>query len=156
MTPRLRLCGLPSVRTGDAWRPWPASAPRALLVLLACREGWWTREALVALLRPDAPEGEARRYVRQLVHRARHLPEGAGVEIDGHRVRWSSESDVGAFRQAALALDAAALAVPDPAALSWPLVGHALDALAAAVGDGRVAPPVATALEWNAPGTPRR
>ncbi len=97
---------------GGAWRPWPVSAPRALLALLACRDGWWTREALVVRLRPDAPEVDARRYVRQVVHRARHLPEGADVEVDGDRVRWSVDSDVGAFRRAVLALDASALAVP--------------------------------------------
>ncbi len=80
------------------------------------------------MLRPDAPEGHARRYVRQLVHRARHLPEGAGVEVDGDRVRCSLESDVGAFRHAALELDAAALGVPVDRFLEgwrWPDAAYA-------------------------------
>lgn len=86
--------------------------PRALLTLLACRAGWWTREALVARLRPDSDETEAYRYLRQLLHRARHLPEGASLETDGDRVRWQIASDVARLREGLRSGDAEALSIP--------------------------------------------
>jgi tetratricopeptide (TPR) repeat protein len=102
---------------GETRQAWTASAPRALLTLLACRPGWWTREALAAVLRPDAPDADALRYLRQLVHRARHL-QVVAIEVDGDRLRWSVPTDVARFRAAAAAGDRVALSVPVEAFLA--------------------------------------
>jgi DNA-binding SARP family transcriptional activator/tetratricopeptide (TPR) repeat protein len=108
----LTLCGPPALLFGETRRAWTVSAPRALLTLLACRPGWWTRDALAAVLRPDAPDADAMRYLRQALHRARRLPEAAALEVDGDRVRWPIPTDVTRFRTAATAADPAALGVP--------------------------------------------
>lgn len=118
----LTLCGPPELACGGSRQPWRASAPRALMTLLACRPTWWTREALAAVLRPDAPDADALRYLRQVVHRARQLPEAATLEIDGDRLRWSIPTDVARFRASAAVGDAAALSVPVEAFLAgWSL-----------------------------------
>jgi DNA-binding SARP family transcriptional activator/Tfp pilus assembly protein PilF len=114
----LRLCGVPCVVRGDRRQVWPASAPRALLALLACRPGWWSREALTAVLRPEAPDADALRYLRQAIHRARQLPEAEGLEVAEGGLRWSIPSDVAAFRAAAATDDPAALEVPVDALLA--------------------------------------
>lgn len=99
-------------------KPWTASAPRALLALLACRPGWWTREELLGVLRPDAPEAEALRYLRQLVHRARLSPEAVGLDIEGDRLRWRVATDVARFRAGCFAGDPGALTAPVEALLA--------------------------------------
>jgi len=103
---------------GGRRHPWRASAPRALLTLLACRPGWWSREALTAVLRPEARDADALRYLRQAVHRARQLPEAEGLEVAEEGLRWSISTDVATFRAAAAADDAAALEVPVEALLA--------------------------------------
>ncbi len=108
---------------------WTATAPRALLALLACRPGWWTREELVGVLRPEAPEADALRYLRQLVHRARHAPEAVGLEIEVDRLRWRVTSDVLRFRAGCAAGDPLALAVPVESLLAgWRPAGEAFAA----------------------------
>jgi len=135
VTPELRLCGPPSLVLDGVAVPWAATAPRALLALLACRTGWWTRDELVGLLRPDAPEADAMRYLRQLVHRARRAPEAVGLEVEVDRLRWRVTSDVGRFRAGYAAGDPAVLAAPVESLLAgWRPVS---DAFAAWVEDER-------------------
>ena len=124
--PELRLCGPPRVVLDGVSTPWTASAPRALLALLACRPGWWTREELLGVLRPDAPETEALRYLRQLVHRARLSPEAVGLDIESDRLRWRVATDVARFRSGCVAGDPAALTAPVEALLAgWRPTGGA-------------------------------
>jgi DNA-binding SARP family transcriptional activator/tetratricopeptide (TPR) repeat protein len=129
VTPELRLCGPPSLVLDGSSVSWTATAPRALLALLACRAGWWTRDELVGILRPEAPEADALRYLRQLVHRARHASEAVGLEVEVDRLRWRVTSDVLRFRAGCAAGDPAALAAPVESLLAgWRPVGDAFAA----------------------------
>lgn len=99
--PSLRLFGpLHLQRPGALPVPLPWHRPAALLALLACHDGWMSREALATRLRPDADAATARAYLRRLLHRLRELhPEAAdGLVVEPARLCWDGGSDVRDFR----------------------------------------------------------
>ena len=119
----LTLLGSPTAEFDDGRRvPWPATRPGALLAYLACRCDWVARDELAFLMRPDAPDADARRYLRQLLHRAASYPWVMGLEVVDDRVRWSVASDVRCLREAITNGDPAGLAAAPPAPL---LAGYA-------------------------------
>lgn len=82
----LTLLGPPTVAHADGRRtPWPTARPGALLAYLACRPDWMVRDELAFLMRPDAPDQDARRYLRQLLHRAASFPWVVGLERGASR-----------------------------------------------------------------------
>ena len=97
----LKLLGPPrAVRDGvEIDIPWQKGT--ALLLYLACRGDWVGRDELIALVRPDEPESDARRYLRGLLHRIRAFGWADGVEVESDRLRWDVPTDVAAFREAA-------------------------------------------------------
>ena len=97
---KLELFGHPQiVREADA-TPLPFTKPAYLLVYLACRGGWVTRDELVLFFRPDADESTARQGLRTSLTRARKLTWAQGLEQEGDRLRFTPESDLSAFRAA--------------------------------------------------------
>jgi len=114
----LTLLGSPTVERADGRRlPLPATRPGALLAYLACRGDWVARDELAFLMRPDAPDADARRYLRQLLHRAAAFPWATGLEVVDDRVRWSVASDLQRLREALAQGGAACLAGGTPAPL---------------------------------------
>jgi tetratricopeptide (TPR) repeat protein len=74
--------------------------PVWLLIHLACRRDWVSREELADLFRPDADEATARHNLRLLLNRAKSLPWLEGLEAKPTRVRWLVDTDVEGFRLA--------------------------------------------------------
>ncbi len=119
----LTLIGSPTAELDDGRRvPWPATRPGALLAYLACRSDWVARDELAFLMRPDEPDAAARRYLRQLLHRAAAFPWAAGLEVVDDRVRWNVVSDLRCLREAVAHGDPAVLVAAPPAPL---LAGYA-------------------------------
>ena len=98
----LRLLGPPTVHWDGVSLPWPRTRPGALLACLAYRDQWVGRDELALLLRPDVPDAEARRYLRQLIHRAARFAWAAALEVAEDRLRWRVASDVLALLQRSL------------------------------------------------------
>ncbi len=96
----LYLLDEPHVRVGDMRHDLTPSRPVQLLIYLACRGEWVSREALAALFWPDSPEEEARHNLRVVMHRARALPWAGGLEVERERVRLLMDTDTAQFRQA--------------------------------------------------------
>ncbi len=113
----LRLLGPPTVQWEGASLPWPRTRPGALLAYLAYRTEWVGRDELALLLRPDVPDAEARRYLRQLIHRATRFAWADTLEVADDRLRWHAASDVLALRSALAEHDASALLAATPAPL---------------------------------------
>ena len=113
----LRLLGPPTVQWEGASLPWPRTRPGALLAYLAYRAEWVRRDELALLLRPDVPDAEARRYLRQLIHRATRFAWADRLEVADDRLRWHVASDVQALRSALAEHDATALLAATPASL---------------------------------------
>lgn len=110
----LRLLGAPMVIVEGEQRPWPRTRPGALLAYLACRHEWVARDELALLLRPDVPDAEARRYLRQVLHRAAAYPWAGDLEVAEDRVRWHVRSDLAELRAAIDRADGAALVAAGP------------------------------------------
>ncbi|PNY81332.1 ATP-binding protein [Deinococcus koreensis] len=103
--PRLQLFGLPALLDGERVGPLPLQRPTYLLLVLALRGEWISREELTRLLRTDDEEPSSRGSLRLLLTRARRLPWAslAPLESGAQRVRWPAPSDVQQFREAVAA-----------------------------------------------------
>lgn len=78
----------------------PPTKPVCLLIFLSFRGDWLDREELAALFYPEDVEIDARKRLRVLLNRAKALPWAAGLEVENTRLRWSTPTDVQAFRNA--------------------------------------------------------
>lgn len=101
----LRLFGTPALerpaRSDLAARiELSAHRPVWLLLVLAYRGVWVSRDDLLALFWPEAQEGTARHGLRLWLSRAKALPWVDGLEIERQRLRWAPPTDVAAFRDA--------------------------------------------------------
>ena len=74
--------------------------PAALLIYLACRADWVSRDELALFLRPEADDKTARNALRLTLNRARKLPWSEGLEQDQNRLRFTPESDLADFKLA--------------------------------------------------------
>jgi DNA-binding SARP family transcriptional activator len=74
--------------------------PTYLLIYLAYRSEWVSRESLTGLFWTDSVEDEARHNLRITLHRAKKLPWAANLEVERGRVRFMVQTDVGLFRSA--------------------------------------------------------
>ena len=97
---KLELFGHPQVVSQAGAAPLPFTKPAYLLVYLACRGEWVTRDELVLFFRPDADESTARQGLRTSLTRARKLGWASSLEQEGDRLRFTPESDLSAFRAA--------------------------------------------------------
>ena len=99
MPPLLRLFGTPSIERPQRLEL-PAHRPVWLLVVLAYRGTWVSRDELLALFWPESDEPTARHALRLWLSRAKALPWATGLEIERQRLRWAPTTDVAAFRTA--------------------------------------------------------
>ena len=101
--PQLQLFGSPCWQQAGARHDVPDSLPGYLIVYLAYRGDWLTREALTGLLWPERSEAEALHNLRANLHRARGLlvawQLGDALQAERRRVRLSLPNDVAAFRR---------------------------------------------------------
>ncbi len=74
--------------------------PSYLLIYLACRADWVSRDELALFFRPDADLKTARHNLRLLLTRARKFEWAAGLEQEGKRLRFELKTDVADFRDA--------------------------------------------------------
>ncbi|GGJ26128.1 BTAD domain-containing putative transcriptional regulator [Deinococcus roseus] len=92
----LQMLGYPHFRGSKL----PPHKPVALLLHLACRQEWVSREELSTLFWPDTDTPTARHNLRILLHRTRQLSWVEGLEQDAQHLRWQVSTDVQQFRQA--------------------------------------------------------
>ncbi|GHF45682.1 putative ATPase [Deinococcus metalli] len=97
------LLGPPEVTVGAQVSPPATDAALWLLALLASSAQPVAREEILELLYPDAEEAAARNRLRQMLHRVRARPWGAGVVATTGDVQWRASSDVRTFRDACAA-----------------------------------------------------
>jgi DNA-binding SARP family transcriptional activator/tetratricopeptide (TPR) repeat protein len=74
--------------------------PTYLLIYLAYRNEWVSRESLAGLFWTDSTEDEARHNLRITLHRAKQLPWAKTLDVERGRVRFVIQTDVGLFRSA--------------------------------------------------------
>jgi DNA-binding SARP family transcriptional activator len=74
--------------------------PTYLLIYLAYRSQWVSRESLAGLFWTENPEEEARHNLRITLHRAKQLPWAETLEVERGRVRFMVQTDVALFRNA--------------------------------------------------------
>ena len=73
--------------------------PTCLLLYLACRGGWVSRDELAELFRPEADEATARHTLRLTLSRAKRFP-WAQLDVEVRRLRWTPPNDLAQFRAA--------------------------------------------------------
>ncbi len=71
-----------------------------LLAYLAYREDWTNRDQIADLFWSDSAPDMARNNLRQLLARIRGLGWAANLQTERHRIRWSVQTDVMAFKNA--------------------------------------------------------
>ena len=96
---RLELFGHPRV-SGKEEKEIPFTKPALLLIYLASRGDWVSRDELALFFRPDADEKTARHNLRLLLTRARKFDWAEGLEQEGKRLRFQPETDLTDFRRA--------------------------------------------------------
>jgi len=99
MPPLLRLFGTPSIERPQRFELLP-HRPVWLLLVLAYRGAWVSRDELLALFWPESDESTARHALRLWLSRAKALPWATDLEIERQRLRWTPTTDVAAFRTA--------------------------------------------------------
>ena len=97
---KLELLGHPKLIMPTGARDLPFTKPAYLLLYLACRADWVTRDELALFFRPDADEKTARHNLRLLLTRARKFDWAENLEGEGDRLRFLIKSDVHDFRAA--------------------------------------------------------
>jgi len=110
MPPALWLLAAPRVSDASGERPLPANKPTCLLLYLAVRADWVSRDELTLLFWPEGDELSTRHALRQLVYRARREPWVDGLEVRDGRLRWLVDTDVALLRRALATADWAAAA----------------------------------------------
>ncbi|WP_297854598.1 tetratricopeptide repeat protein [Meiothermus sp.] len=97
---QLHLLGSPYAELEGQRYELASQKPLYLLVYLAYRGDWVSREHLAALLYPDEDEPTARHRLRLLLSRIRELPWAKPLEAEPQRLRFLVDTDVQAFRVA--------------------------------------------------------
>ncbi len=97
-TQYLRLLGRPELQIGDEKTYWSSGQIAQLLLYLAYKADWVSREQIIFLLWPDKTDDVARLNLRRLLSRAKKQVEG--VESDGELLRWIIPSDIQSWREA--------------------------------------------------------
>ena len=96
----LRLLGPPTIESETEDASILVSRTVLLPFYLACTQTWVRRDELAFFLRPDVDQETGRQYLRKLISNARKLSWTGGLEVEPHRVRWRTETDVERFRHA--------------------------------------------------------
>lgn len=93
---KLLLLGGARLQGGDA--PLPPDQTLWVTALLAARGQPLSRARLSGLLWPDAEADAAKNRLRQLLHRLKRSPLGAGLRVDAATLAWVGACDVAEFR----------------------------------------------------------
>ena len=91
------LLGPPTVVVDGTRHVLPLTRPVCFYSYLAFRRDWVARDELAYLFRPDAAEGVAKHYIRNLIHRTRALPSGFLLETRRDHCRLRIDTDVARF-----------------------------------------------------------
>lgn len=94
------LLGHPYAELDGARVELPTTKPTCLLLYLACRSDWVSRDELAELFRPEADEATARHGLRLLLSRAKRFVWAQALEVEPRRLRWTPPSDLSRFREA--------------------------------------------------------
>ncbi len=97
---KLHLLGTPAIEKDGVRSDLPLTKPAWLLLYLGYYGEWISREALAFFFRPDADEGDARRYLRKLLFEAQKIGGAGGLEVEPERLRWRVPTDVREFQAA--------------------------------------------------------
>lgn len=103
MATRMLLFGTPSVVHDGLRTPLPRERGNQLLVLLAQRRDWVTRQELAAMLWPEHESRVAMSNLRKALFRLQDRPWAAALEVLPGSVRLQADTDVAAFDAALLA-----------------------------------------------------
>ncbi len=99
MAIKLHLLSTPRVEIDGKSENIKLNSPSSLLIYLAYRHKWIPRAELAFLYKPDEEEGDAKRYLRLLVHRAKGLSWANGLEIERQQIRFLIDTDVAEFQR---------------------------------------------------------
>ncbi len=94
----VRLLGHPELQIDDRQIYWSSGQVAQVLLYLAYKADWVSREQIIFLLWPDKTDEVARRNLRRLLHRIKK--EVKDVESDGEMLRWIVVSDVQSWKEA--------------------------------------------------------
>lgn len=100
MAHEVQLLGGFRLRKGTSYQQLAFTKQTCLLAYLAYSSAWVSRERLAFLFWPDTDDASARRNLRQLLSRVKHLKVSPEVDVEATRLRWPVSTDVAAFRQA--------------------------------------------------------
>jgi predicted ATPase/DNA-binding SARP family transcriptional activator len=96
----IALLGAPFAEREGKLREFLPERRYELLVHLACRGTWVSRDALAFMFWPDQDNSSARRNLRFVLHSARALPEFGAIEAERDRIRLNALTDVHRFEAA--------------------------------------------------------
>ncbi len=100
MSTYVRLLGTPTIKFEGKWIVPPTTKMSALLYYLAYKNHWVDRSVLTYLFWSDIPEENARNNLRKLLTRSKDLPYIENLDIERTRLRWLTDTDLKAFRDA--------------------------------------------------------
>ena len=72
----------------------PQTRPAMLLLYLAFKGDWVSRDALATLFQPNEDDASARKYLRVLLNRAKDFAWAQQLEVSADRLRWLVQTDV--------------------------------------------------------------
>lgn len=98
--PSLHLFGAPALETTAGREPLVVARPYQLLVYLACRGTWVTRDVAATLFWPERDSATARANLRFVLVQVRRLPQDVGIETRPDSLRWQADTDVHRFEAA--------------------------------------------------------
>ena len=98
-TVAVTLLGLPSLQAGGERITFTTERPFQFLAYLACCRRWVRRDELADILYPERDAAQARSNLRKVLLLADRVP-GVAIERQGDLLRWSPDSDLGAFQAA--------------------------------------------------------
>lgn len=90
----VRLLGTAQVSTGPVTYELEPGRRAAVLLFLAYRKDWVTRDELLYLFWPDAEEHRARTNLRQVVRSLKAFPYTTELEVERTRLRWLVRTDL--------------------------------------------------------------
>jgi predicted ATPase len=124
-TGQLRLIGTAAFSVDGRSVVFEATRRFQLLVYLACRDTWVTRDQLASLFWSERHQHAARSNLRKVLFEIQKLVWLGGFETQGEAVRWSPDSDLRRFEAAYAASDWARVLQVDPAPLAAGVDGDA-------------------------------
>jgi len=96
---KLQVLGIPSVLQNQEVQCLPLNKPASLLMYLAVRADWVSRDELLLIYYPDIDEKTARHRLRQVAYRAKQYSWADSFEVTDEQMRWLIQTDLEAFQK---------------------------------------------------------